>query len=181
MQLAREYVSTTYCSFVSAFFQRILIAIVVNHFVDWSAILNVDAAYSSELNIVFGILAFFFCLNIVASIFTTMLTANQKPALASLIQTLGQVFGFICIYILTKTVPGNLDVLAFAFSGVPCFLLIISLLVCSWVVDTDIFTVIPFRTFFFDQKDSRIGRTVFYYYDFHVFLYSSSLILLFHE
>ena len=125
MQLAREYVSTTYVVLSLLFSSVFLIAIVVNHFVDWSAILNVDAAYSSELNIVFGILAFFFCLNIVASIFTTMLTANQKPALASLIQTLGQVFGFICIYILTKTVPGNLDVLAFAFSGVPCFLLII--------------------------------------------------------
>ena len=36
-----------------------------------------------------------------------------------------QVFGFVCIYILTKNVPGNLEVLAFAFSGVPCFLLII--------------------------------------------------------
>ena len=125
MQLAREYVSTTYVVLSLLFSSVFLIAIVVNHFVDWSAILNVDAAYSSELNIVYGILAFFFCLNIVASIFTTMLTANQKPALASLIQTLGQVFGFICIYILTKTVPGNLDVLAFAFSGVPCFLLII--------------------------------------------------------
>ena len=49
------------CSFVSAFSSVFLIAIVVNHFVDWSAILNVDAAYSSELNIVFGILVFFFC------------------------------------------------------------------------------------------------------------------------
>ena len=97
MQLAREYVSTTYVVLSLLFSGVFLIAIVVNHFVDWSAILNVDAAYSSELNIVFGILAFFFCLNIVASIFTTMLTANQKPALASLIQTLGQVFGFICI------------------------------------------------------------------------------------
>ena len=73
MQLAREYVSTTYVVLSLLFSSVFLIAIVVNHFVDWSAILNVDAAYSSELNIVFGILAFFFCLNIVASIFTTML------------------------------------------------------------------------------------------------------------
>ena len=76
MQLAREYVSTTYVVLSLLFSSVFLIAIVVNHFVNWSAILNVDAAYSSELNIVFGILAFFFCLNIVASIFTTMLTAN---------------------------------------------------------------------------------------------------------
>lgn len=105
MQLAREYVSTTYVVLSLLFSGIFLIAIVINSFVDWSVILNVDAVYSSELNVVFGILVFFFCLNIVASIFTTMLTANQKPALASLIQTLGQVFGFVCIYILTKTFP----------------------------------------------------------------------------
>lgn len=60
MQLAREYVSTTYVVLSLLFSSVFLIAIVVNHFVDWSAILNVDAAYSSELNIVFGILALLF-------------------------------------------------------------------------------------------------------------------------
>lgn len=125
MVLAREYVSTTYVVLSLLFSGIFLIAIAVNHFVDWSTVLNVDPIYSSELNAVFGILAFFLCLNMVSSIFTTMLAAYQKPALASLIQTLGQVLGFVCIYILTKTVPGNLSVLAFAFSGVPCFLLII--------------------------------------------------------
>lgn len=54
-----------------------------------------------------------------------MLTADQKPAFASLIQTSGQLLAFICIYILTKTIPGNLVTLAFAFSGIPCFLLVI--------------------------------------------------------
>ena len=78
MQLAREYVSTTYVVLSLLFSSVFLIAIVVNHFVDWSAILNVDAAYSSELNIVFGILAFFFCLNIVASIFTTTFPAEER-------------------------------------------------------------------------------------------------------
>ena len=80
MQLAREYVSTTYVVLSLLFSSVFLIAIVVNHFVDWSAILNVDAAYSSELNIVFGILAFFFCLNIVASIFTTFIHSSTINA-----------------------------------------------------------------------------------------------------
>lgn len=123
--LARKYVSTTYAVLFILFFVIFLLVISINYFVDWSKVLNIDTVYRSELQAVFGILAFFFCLNIVASIFTTMLTADQKPALAALIQTGGQVLAFICIYISTKIIPGSLDILAFAFSGIPCFLLTI--------------------------------------------------------
>lgn len=123
--LAREYVSTTYAVLLILFFGIFLITVAASFFLDWSSILNVDTAYNSELRTVFVILSLFFCLNIVGSIFTTMLTADQKPALASLIQTGGQVLAFIVIYIFTKTVPGNLTVLAFAFMGIPCALLII--------------------------------------------------------
>lgn len=125
IKLAKEYVSTTYAVLLLLFSVILLITLAVNKFLNWSSILNIDAVYNEELHIVFALLACFFCLNIVASVFTTMLTADQKPALASLIQTGGQVLAFICIYVLTKVETGSLSALAFAFSGVPCFLLVI--------------------------------------------------------
>ena len=125
LKLAKEYVSTTYAVLFLLFSVIFIIAIAVNQYLDWGNILNIDNTYNEELKIVFGVLACFFCMNIVASVFTTMLNADQKPALTSLIQTSGQVLAFICIYILTKTTSGNLIYLAFAFSGIPCFLLII--------------------------------------------------------
>ena len=125
LKLAKEYVSTTYAVLFLLFSIIFIIAIVINQYLDWGNILNIDQSYNEELKLVFGILACFFCMNIIASVFTTMLTADQKPALNSLIQTSGQVLAFICIYILTKTTSGNLIYLAFAFSGIPCFLLII--------------------------------------------------------
>lgn len=124
-QLAKEYVSTTYAVLFLLFSVILLISLTINHFFDWSHILNIDSLYSEELKIVFALLACFFCLNIVASVFTTMLTADQKPALTSLVQTSGQVLAFLCIYILTKTTSGNLIALAVAFSGIPCFLLVL--------------------------------------------------------
>lgn len=124
MKLAKEYVSTTYAVLFLLFSVILLITLVVNNYLDWSRILNIDPVYKDELSLVFGLLACFFCLNIVASVFTTMLTADQKPALASLIQTGGQVLAFVCIYILTKTTSGSLSALAFVFSGVPCILVI---------------------------------------------------------
>lgn len=126
IKLAKEYVSTTYAVLFLLFSVIFLLSIIVNQYLNWSNILNVDSAYNEELHLVFGILACFFCMNIVASVFTTMLTADQKPALASLIQTSGQVLAFICIYVLTKTTTGNLTYLAFAFSGIPCILLVIT-------------------------------------------------------
>lgn len=125
MKLAKEYVSTTYAVLFLLFSVVLSIALFINKFLNWSGILNIDAVYNEELNKVFGLLACFFCMNIVASVFTTMLTADQKPALTSLIQTGGQVLAFVCIYVLTKTTSGSLSALAMAFSGVPSFLLIV--------------------------------------------------------
>ena len=125
MKLAKEYVSTTYAMLFLLFSVILLIILVVNNYLDWSRILNVASVYKNELNLVFSLLACFFCMNIVASVFTTMLAADQKPALASLVQTSGQMLAFVCIYILTKTTSGSLGALAFIFSGVPCVLLII--------------------------------------------------------
>lgn len=125
MKLAKEYVSTTYAVLFLLFSVILLITLVVNNFLNWSDILNIDTIYNDELHVVFGLLACFFCLNIVASVFTTMLTADQKPALASLIQTGGQVLAFACIYVLTKVTTGSLSALAVAFAGIPCFLLVV--------------------------------------------------------
>ncbi len=125
MKLAKQYVSTTYAVLFLLFTVILLITLLVNNYLDWSRILNIDTVYKYELTVVFSLLACFFCLNIVASVFTTMLTADQRPALASMIQTGGQVLAFACIYVLTKTVPGNLIVLAVAFSGIPCLLLVL--------------------------------------------------------
>lgn len=129
MKLAKEYVSTTYAVLFLLFSVILLITLVVNNYLDWSRILNIDPVYKDELSLVFGLLACFFCLNIVASVFTTMLTADQKPALTSLVQTSGQVLAFACIYVLTKTTSGSLSALAIAFSGVPCLLLVVVSLV----------------------------------------------------
>ncbi|EOS13660.1 lipopolysaccharide biosynthesis protein [Phocaeicola sartorii] len=126
MKLAKEYVSTTYAVLFLLFSVILLITLVVNNYLDWSRILNVDPVYKDELSLVFGLLACFFCLNVVAGVFTTMLTADQKPALASLVQTGGQVLAFGCIYVLTRTTSGSLSALAVAFSGVPCLLLVVA-------------------------------------------------------
>lgn len=125
IKCAKEYVSTTYAVLSIIFSVILVLVLIINVFLDWSKILKIDFLYNEELKVVFGLLACFFCLQIVANIFTTMLMADQKSALSSFIQTGGQFLAFICIWILTKTTDGSLTLLAVAFSGIPCVLLIL--------------------------------------------------------
>lgn len=124
--LAQSYVSTTYAIMTLIFSAVLLFALLINYFINWSNAINVPEVYNKELQLVFAILAIFFCINTVATVTTTMLTADQKPALAALIQTSGQVLSLIIIFVLTRTTGGSIVYLAFAFSGVPCLLLIIT-------------------------------------------------------
>lgn len=124
---ARIYVSTTYASLAIMFIVMIALVAVINGTIDWSLILNIDSSYSDELSQVFIIVVSFFGLNVVFSTFTTMLTADQKPALQAMIQVMGQVIALIIIYILTKvSSDGNLQTLAFVFSGIPTVVILLS-------------------------------------------------------
>lgn len=123
MKLAREYVSTTYAVLSFLFSVILLIALIINKYLNWSFVLNIDIMYNGELHVVFGLLACFFCLNIIASVFTTMLTADQKPALASLIQTTGQVLAFGCNLCVNKNNFGKFE--CFGRSFFRCALLVI--------------------------------------------------------
>ena len=124
-QLAREYVSTTYFAIGGVVLVAFLLAMTVNACIDWTGFLKVDASMKDELRMVFAIVCAFFCLNMVSSIFTTLLTADQKNGVASMVNAAGQVFSLLVIWILTKISQGSLTKLALYFSGVPCVVVLI--------------------------------------------------------
>ena len=130
--LARKYVSTTYVVLAIIFSIMMIFTSIVNQFVNWSSILNVDMGMNIELRTVFQILIVFFCINIVAEVFSTMLTASQRPAASTAIKASGNLLSLIAIFILTYTTEGSLELLAIVFSGIPCLLtIIISLIMYS--------------------------------------------------
>ena len=123
--LARKYLSTTYAVLALLFTTLMIVASIANNYINWSAILNVDQGLNIELRVVSQILIVFFCINIVAEVFSTMLTAKQRPALSAAITTTGNLISLIVIVILTYTTKGRLEYLAFAFAGIPPTLTII--------------------------------------------------------
>ena len=121
--LAKKYVSTTYATLTFIFVIIFLIFAVMNSFLDWNIILNIKNVVDLDLSKVFLLSAGMFCLQLILNTFTILLLALQKAALSSMINTISQLLILIIIYILKLLSEGNLIVLSFVMSGVPCLLL----------------------------------------------------------
>ena len=124
--LARQYLSTTYFAISCIILSSLLIIHITNTFLDWSSILKISPEYKNELRDVFGIVATFFCLNMVLRLFNTMLIADQNPGFASLIDTIGNLCSLLAIYLLSRFTTGSLYNLALYFSGIPCLVILIA-------------------------------------------------------
>jgi O-antigen/teichoic acid export membrane protein len=123
---ARDYVSTTYICLGAVFFTLWLLFILVNFFLDWSVILNVDAEMAKELSRVALVVFSFFCIQMVLSVINTVLIADQQPAKSAFFDMTGQLLGLTIIFVLTKTTSGSLLALALAFSSVPVLIMMLS-------------------------------------------------------
>jgi len=125
-ELARIYVSTTYAILSIIIGIVLFVFFFVNSFIDWSKILNSPPAMAGELSILAIIVFTFFCLRFIFQLLATVLTANQEPAKASLIELLGSFFSLGMIFILTKTTSGNLIYLGTVLSITPVLVLFLS-------------------------------------------------------
>lgn len=125
MELARQYVSTTYFAITLIAGVVFITLILLNTYMDWTSVLNIENSYRDELRKVFSIVCGFFCINMVANIFAMLLTADQKPGWAAILSGLGNLGSLVVIYILTKVSVGSLTNLALFYSGVPCIMMLL--------------------------------------------------------
>jgi O-antigen/teichoic acid export membrane protein len=125
-ELARTYVSTTYAILGIIISIILFIFFCINPFLNWSTILNTPSDMADELSLLALIVFGFFCLQFVLRLITTIITANQQPAKASLFDFMGSLLSLIIIFILTKTTSGNLVYLGTVFSITPVLVLISS-------------------------------------------------------
>lgn len=124
--LAKQYVSTTYFALSTITVVSLIIVNIINLFIDWTSVLNVDPSYKQELTKVFAIVTGFFCLNFSARLIGTLFTADQKPALYGVLNGVGDILSLVVIFILTRVSEGSLVNLALYYSGIPCLVMIIA-------------------------------------------------------
>ncbi len=125
-EMARIYVSTTYAILTIIIAVVLLLFFCINPFLNWAKILNTPADMAGELKLLALIVFGFFCIQFVLQLITTIITANQQPAKASIFGFLGSLFSLGIIYVLTKTTSGNLIYLGTVFSVTPVVVLIAS-------------------------------------------------------
>ena len=116
---AQVYVSTTYAVLGIIFTTVWLIFLLINPFLNWSNLLNVSAEFSNEISLLVVIVFTYFCLQFVLRVITTIITADQEPAKASLIDLIGQVVALLIIVILVSTTQGSLIYLGMALCLAP--------------------------------------------------------------
>jgi O-antigen/teichoic acid export membrane protein len=120
---ARIYVSTTYAFLTCIIGFVFLFFLAAHHFINWYTIFNTTPAITENLEIVVLTTFTFFCLRFVFGLIGTILTADQQPAIASLIEVFNNIFSLGIIWVLVKTTMGSLLYLSLAVSassaGVP--------------------------------------------------------------
>ncbi|KAA6350172.1 hypothetical protein EZS27_002438 [termite gut metagenome] len=126
VSLARIYVSTTFALLSIIIGIVLIIFFLVNPFLDWRAILNTTIENHGELSLLAIIVFTFFCLQFVFKLVTSVLLADQKPALVDLINMLGSLLSLFIIYILIHVSEGSLLLLGLTLSVCPVLVLILS-------------------------------------------------------
>lgn len=116
---ARTYISTTYAIISLISFGLFLSFFLINHFVSWNNVLNINSQIIPNLNelalLVFG----FFCLQFITQLINTVFFALQSSAYISLLYFIGQFISLFLIFILTKTTKSNFEYLVLVFAGIP--------------------------------------------------------------
>jgi len=124
INLARIYVSTTYAILLIIFISVWILFLIANRFLNWSAILKVPEIMRPEVTTLAIIVFTYFCLSFVLRIITTVLLADQKPAISSLLDLTGHILSLLFIMILVKTTKGSLVLLGVALCVSPLLVML---------------------------------------------------------
>ena len=127
--LGRIYVSTTFGMLTLISIGLLLLFFAINPFLDWTKILNTDAALAHELSKTVLIVFAFFCLQFVFRLVSTILLADQKPALSDFLNLCGSALALSVIFILTKVTEGSLLSVGVVFSTAPVLVFLLAAIV----------------------------------------------------
>ncbi|HMK03340.1 MAG TPA: oligosaccharide flippase family protein, partial [Ferruginibacter sp.] len=125
-EVARTYISTTYFYISVIFILLWAVLIFINQFISWHGLLSLPAEMEGEVSRLAILVFTYFCLQFIFRVINTILTADQQPAKASLIDMLGQLAALAAIFALTKFTTGSLFYLGLAVGVAPTIILLVA-------------------------------------------------------
>jgi hypothetical protein len=106
--LAKKYVSSTYAMLCIIVLIISVVFALVNPYIDWISLLSVSPEYADEVSGLVWICFISFVCIFILRLLSSIVAADQRPAIASFIDMLGQVLSFLGILILVKSTPSSL-------------------------------------------------------------------------
>ena len=129
MESARKYISSTYAIMTIICVFVFILFCIINPLLNWNWVfekLNISPVYNKEVFGLIWILMISFCFTFVFNLLKSVVTADQKPAIGSFLDMLGQLFTLIGIFILSKTVAPSLVSLGLITGFAPVVVLIVA-------------------------------------------------------
>lgn len=123
---AKRYVSTTYAVLLLISIGLSILLSLLTPLVNWIEFLNLPRSAGENIQIIIYLVICSFTVQFVVQLINTVLIACHKPAIAGLINFLGQLGVLVVIFILTKTVPGSLKLLVTTLTIVPVIVLVLA-------------------------------------------------------
>ncbi len=128
-RLAKIYVSTTYAYLSGIIFIFYIVFLSINPFLRWSSILNVPPGLAGQINTLVVIVFSLFTLNFVLRLISTVVIADQKPAINGLLTFFINLITVLSIFILSKSPSASLLNLGIISSLIPGSVYIIASIV----------------------------------------------------
>lgn len=125
-QSARKYLSTAYAVFAIGIFSSLLIYIIVHPFLNWVFILNAGNYDVKSLNNFVLIVFVFFAFQFLLRLLTSLINADQKPALNGFITLCINTLTLAVVFILYLVTKSSLYVYGITISLIPFFVLLVA-------------------------------------------------------
>jgi O-antigen/teichoic acid export membrane protein len=122
----KVYVSTTFYALIIIIVSIFIIVSIINIYLDWYSILNVDHHSVPHLNSILFYSFLFFCLNFVFKFIGTIYLALQLPAVNNMLVVLGHLLSLLIIYLLTIYAESDLLYVAIAYTLSPVIVYLIA-------------------------------------------------------
>ena len=116
---ARVFVSTSYTILSILVFLFYIPFLIINPYLNWSKILNASPGMEQDLSKLVIFIFTFFSMQLILKLISSVVIADQKPAVADLLNVLCSILSLIFIFFLIKTTSGSLLYLGISLSLAP--------------------------------------------------------------
>lgn len=126
---ARIYISSAFALIALISAGMFITFSAINALLNWNIILNTNIISNKDLALIMMMVVFFFCIEFILRILSSILEAFQRYSLNNIIGVTAQLFGLLAIFILIKTTKGSLFALCAIYSSKTAIVLLIAAIV----------------------------------------------------